>query len=668
MKEYKLKDLTPFKDRQYKIDYEQELNEAQLSAVKLNKGPALVIAGAGSGKTRTLVYRVARLVEDGNVPEGILLLTFTRKSAKEMLRRASQLLDDRCGHVSGGTFHSFSNQILRRYAKFIGFTENFTILDRKDAEDIVGFVRNSMGFYKKEKRFPKKDTVADIISKSINKDMPIKSVIADDYAHFLDNWEDIEKIKSEYAAYKKSKSVMDYDDLMVYLEQLLRENEAIRKKLSGFYRYIMIDEFQDTNKLQAKIAYGLASEHKNLMVVGDDSQSIYAFRGASFKNIMEFPKVFPDAKLIKLEQNYRSTQPILDFTNQIIKYAKEKYEKNLFTVKEGDVKPAYIEAENENWQSKFIVQRVLEIREEGVPLSDMAVLFRSAWQSADIEIELNTHNIPYVKFGGIKFTEAAHIKDVLAYLKVAYNPMDSISWARILMLIEGIGPRYAGEVVSEIVDGGKGSAFLTDEKLKGRKYSDSLGKLQRVLNHVELSKGEKGYDFTEKLRLVVDYYKPLLKEKYDDYHKRLDDLASLEVISARYESLQDFLADLTLEPIDERQFKVTPEDDEDEKLILSTIHSAKGLEWHTVFIIALIDGYLPSSHAIRSQEEIEEERRLLYVASTRAKQNLYLIKPGGGRFSGNYFDPSFQRFSEVSRFLKEGDILENYVEKWVLKD
>ena len=335
MKEYKLKDLTTFKDRQYKIDYEQELNESQLSAVKLTKGPALVIAGAGTGKTRTLVYRVARLVEDGNIPEGILLLTFTRKSAKEMLRRASQLLDDRCGHVSGGTFHSFSNQILRRYAKFIGFTENFTILDRKDAEDIVGFIRNRMGFYKKEKRFPRKDTVADIISKAINKDWTIKSVIADDYAHFLENWEDIENIKSEYSAYKKSKSIMDYDDLMVYLEQLLRENEAIRKKLSSFYRYIMIDEFQDTNKLQAKIAYGLASEHKNLMVVGDDSQSIYAFRGASFKNIMDFPKVFPEAKLIKLEQNYRSTQPILDFTNQIIKYAKEKYEKNLFTVKEG---------------------------------------------------------------------------------------------------------------------------------------------------------------------------------------------------------------------------------------------------------------------------------------------------------------------------------------------
>lgn len=607
-------------------------------------------------------------MEDGNIPESILLLTFTRKSAKEMLRRASQLLDDRCGHVSGGTFHSFSNRVLRRYAKFVGYTENFTILDRKDSEDIVGFIRNDMGFYKKEKRFPRKDTIADIISKAINKDWTIKSVIADEYAHFLENWEDIEKISGRYSAYKKSKSIMDYDDLMVCLEQLLRENEEIRKKLSGFYRYIMIDEFQDTNKLQAKIAYSLAGEHKNLMVVGDDSQSIYSFRGAYFKNIMDFPKVYPEAKIIKLEQNYRSTQPILDFTNKVISYAKEKYDKNLFTVKEGDIKPAYIEAENENWQSKFIVQRVLEVREEGIPLSDMAVLFRSAWQAMDLEVELNTHNIPYVKFGGIKFTEAAHIKDVLAYLKVAYNPLDSISWSRILMLIEGIGPRSAAEAVSEIVDGGRGKDFLTDGKLKGRKYSDSLSKLQNVLNQVELSKGEKGYDFAEKLRCVIDYYKPLLKEKYDDHHKRLDDLESLELIAARYNNLEDFLTDLTLEPIDERQFKVIPEDDEDEKLVLSTIHSAKGLEWHTVFIIALIDGYLPSSHAIRSQEEIEEERRLLYVASTRAKQNLYLIKPGGGRFSGNFFDPSFQRFSEVSRFLKEGDILDNYVEKWVLKD
>jgi DNA helicase-2/ATP-dependent DNA helicase PcrA len=683
MKEYRLKDIKPYKEREYRIDYSEELNESQLQAVELTKGPVLVIAGAGSGKTRTLVYRVARLVEDGITPENILLLTFTRKAAQEMLRRASNLLDERCGHVSGGTFHSFANLVLRRYAKFVGFSENFTILDRKDSEDVIGFIRGKLGFYKSKVRFPKKDTIADIISKAINKDWSIKSVVRDEYPHFLNQWEDIVKINQEYSLYKKAKSIMDYDDLLIYLEMLLRENEEIRGKLSNYYKYIMIDEFQDTNKLQAKIAYQLASQHKNIMVVGDDSQSIYSFRGANFRNIMDFPKVYPDARIVKLEQNYRSTQPILNFTNQVIKYAKEKYEKRLFTQKEGAEKPVYIEAENENWQSKFIVQRVLELREEGVPLDDISVLFRSAWQSMDLEIELNTHNIPFVKYGGIKFTEAAHIKDVVAYLKVAYNPMDSVSWMRILMLIEGIGPHYADEITGEVVEGKKGIEQLISEVYLSKKFGQDLYKLHKVLTDVEASlarsesrrkkegrrnRNSISENFSEKLRMVIDYYKPLLKEKYDDYNKRLDDLVSLEIISQRYKNLEDFLVDLTLEPIDERQFKVTPEDSEDEKLILSTIHSAKGLEWHTVFVISLIDGYLPSSYSIHSTEEIEEERRLLYVASTRAKQNLYLIKPGAGRFSGNYFDPSFQRFSEVSRFLKEGDILENYVEKWVLKD
>ena len=668
MKEYKLKDLKPLKNRNYRINYQDELNPAQLQAAEIISGPVLVIAGAGSGKTRTLVYRVAHLVEDSISPESILLLTFTRKAAKEMLRRASSLLDERCGHVSGGTFHSFANQVLRRYAKYIGFTENFTILDRKDSEDIIGLVRNRMGFFRSKKRFPQKDTISEILSKSINKDITVKNVVAEDYAHFLENWEDIASIGEEYVAYKKSKCIMDYDDLLVYLEQLLGQNEGIREKLSGFYRYIMIDEFQDTNKLQAKIAYHLASGHNNIMVVGDDSQSIYSFRGANFKNIMDFPLQFPGAKIIKLEQNYRSTQPVLDFTNQIIKYAKEKYEKKLFSNKQGDQKPVYIETENENWQSKFIVQRVLELREEGVALNDIAVLFRSAWQSMDLEIELNTHNIPFIKFGGIKFSEAAHIKDVLAYLKVAYNNMDAVSWMRILMLIEGIGPHYAQQITGAIVDSGNGKEFLIDERNYSKKFAKELEKLYKVIEQTELTTGNSKESFAEKLRLVIDYYKPLLKEKYDDYHKRLDDLSSLEMIAARYENLQEFLSDLTLEPVDERQLKVTPEDDEDESLILSTIHSAKGLEWHTVFIISLIDGYLPSSYSIRSNEEIEEERRLLYVAATRAGQNLYLIKPGAGRFSGNYFDPSFQRFSEVCRFLKEGDILENYVEKWILKE
>ena len=666
MKEYRLKDLRPVRSREYKIDYAAELNPSQLEAVEIRNGPALVIAGAGSGKTRTLIYRVARLVEDGATPEQVLLLTFTRKAAGEMLRRASHILDERCGHVSGGTFHSFANQVLRRYAKHVGFTENFTILDRKDAEDVAGFVRNQMGFYKKDKRFPRKDTIADIISKSTNKDSDIKSVIRDDYPHFLEHWEAVEKIRTAYSDYKKSRTIMDYDDLLIYLEKLLSGNEEIRKKLSGYYKYIMVDEFQDTNKLQAKIVYQLACGHRNIMVVGDDSQSIYAFRGANFKNIMDFPKAFPDTRIIKLEQNYRSTQPILDFTNQIIEHAKEKYDKKLFTKKEGGEKPGFIETESENYQSRFIVQRMLELREEGVELNDMAVLYRSAWQSMDLEIELNTHNIPYVIYGGIKFTEAAHIKDVLSFLKIAYNPKDSVSWHRALMLIEGIGPRYAGNIVSRIVEEDIGIGFLSDRSHSQKKYSGSLLGLKEVLEY--MGGPDSGHNFAEKLKKAIDFYTPLLKEKYDDHHKRREDLESLETIAARYKGLDEFLTDLTLEPIEESQFKVTPEDEEDEKVVLSTIHSSKGLEWHTVFVIYLIDGYLPSSYAIHSEEEIEEERRLLYVASTRAKQNLYLLKPQAGKISGNFFDPSSSRFTELSRFLKEDDIIGRYAEKWVLKE
>jgi DNA helicase-2/ATP-dependent DNA helicase PcrA len=312
------------------------------------------------------------------------------------------------------------------------------------------------------------------------------------------------------------------------------------------------------------------------------------------------------------------------------------------------------------------VQRILELREEGVELFDMVVLYRSAWHSLDLEIELNTHNIPYVIYGGIKFNEAAHIKDVLSFLKIAYNPKDSVSWNRALMLIEGIGPRYAENIVSRIVEEDIGIDFLSDGSHSSKKYSSSLNQLKETLEYI--GKPGSGHNFAEKLKVAIDFYTPLLKEKYDDHHKRQEDLASLETIAVRYKGLDDFLTDLTLEPIDESQFKVTPEDEEDEKIVLSTIHSSKGLEWNTVFIIYLIDGYLPSSYAIHSKEEIEEERRLLYVASTRAKQNLYLLKPQAGKISGNFFDPSTSRFTELSRFLKEDNIIGEYAEKWVLKE
>lgn len=694
IREYKLKSYIIKKDIEYKIKYESELNPAQLEAVRTRDGPILVIAGAGTGKTKTLVYRVARLVEEGIKPENILLLTFTRKAAFNMLKRASAILDQRCGKVSGGTFHSFANILLRRYAKLVGFNENFTILDESDSESAIGIIRAKLGYNKTEKRFPLKHTIAGVISKSINKNIPMEFIISSEYPHFIDSLDGIKIIHIEYQKYKKEKMLMDYDDLLLYLEVLLKENNEIRRKISNFYKYIMIDEYQDTNKIQANIAYLLASEHKNIMVVGDDSQSIYSFRGANFKNIMNFPKYYPECRIITLEQNYRSTQPILDLTNALIENAREKYSKKLFTEKEGDIKPVFVETDDPNMQSKFIVQRVLEIREEGIPLDNIAVLFRNAWHSNDLEIELAAANINFNKFGGIKFTEASHIKDIISYLKILYNRMDSISWFRILQLIDGIGEKTAELITSEITENNKGINFLKDlvyeetepgeisrfeykksdlknksgaQPFSGRisyrkKYYKELYKLYVMLD----SLAERNLSPYELIKIVFDYYKPIFENKYDDFNRRLKDIESLLLISQRYKKLSTFLSDMTIEPIKESQSIAEPEDTDDEKLILSTIHSAKGLEWHTVFVIYLIDGFIPGTMSLSNMEDIEEERRLLYVAATRAKQNLYLIKPNNSKQGGNYFKSSYCSFSEVTRFLKENDILEKYAEKWVL--
>lgn len=664
MKKYILKTIEAKIKKPFKIKYETELNESQFKAVEVVEGPILVIAGAGTGKTRTLVYRVARLVEEGIKPKHILLLTFTRKAAQEMLRRASKILDERCGKVSGGTFHSFANIILRKYANLIGFNNNFTILDRGDSEDVINLIRTQLGFHKKESRFPRKQAILNVISKSINKSCSLEDVLKEDYPQFIERLNDIQKIYKKYKRYKKTKSIMDYDDLLVYLKILLEENDKIRTKLSDFYKYIMIDEYQDTNKLQANIAYLLASEHQNIMVVGDDSQSIYSFRGANFRNIMDFPEVFPNTKIITIEQNYRSTQPILNLTNKIIEYAKEKYSKTLFTRKEGSQKPVFLETQTENYQSKFIVQRVLELREEGIPLDDIVVLFRAGWHSNDLEIELASHNIPFVKYGGFKFIETAHVKDVIAHLRIAFNPLDSVSWHRILLLIEGIGPKTANNITPEIVDNKRRLRFLKENRFSNKKYHKDLNRLFSTIKKIQSKK----IPLAEQIRILLEYYRPLLENKYDDFNKRLNDLDSLVRIAERYNNLEQFLVDITLEPLETTQVDTVVTDKEEEKLILSTIHSAKGLEWHTVFIIFVVDGYLPSSYSLDSEEEIEEERRLLYVATTRAKENLYLIKPEIEYTGRNYFEQSYSGFSKASRFLNEGDILEKYVEKWTLVD
>lgn len=633
-----------------KINYHQELNPAQLKAVESIHGPHLVIAGAGSGKTRVLVHRVAYLVEQGIKPEHILLLTFTRRASEEMLRRACILLDERCKSVSGGTFHSFANMILRKYAKLLELSNNFTILDTADAQDAINLVRTQLGFHKSEKRFPRKRTILEAISKSVNKSEDIADVLYDEYPQFMELTEEIKKIRTEYNKYKRQKSLLDYDDLLVYLKNLLTTHEDVRASLCAKYKYIMVDEYQDTNKLQAHIACLLAADHANIMVVGDDAQSIYSFRGANFKNIIDFPKIFKGTKIITLEENYRSTQPILNLTNAVIAQAKEKFEKNLYTKKKEGNTPVFIDCADENSQSTFIADKILELREEGVALKDIAVLFRSSWHSNDLEIELAARNIPFVKYGGLKFVEAAHIKDLMSYLRIAYNTADQVSWLRAFLLIPKIGPKTAGKIIQEIMDKGKPQDLL-------QKYPE-LKKLFEILKHVDCQTDSPA----RIIEKFLDYYQPLLKIKYDDFNKRLNDLDSLIRIADRYKTVEQFLVDMALEPPERMLVEAGKKDKSDAPLVLSTIHSAKGLEWNTVFLIYVAEGHLPSYLSLESEDEIEEERRLFYVAATRAKRSLFLLKPHIDRSPRSFMDGGGSVFTQVSRFLEQGGLLQKFVD------
>jgi DNA helicase-2/ATP-dependent DNA helicase PcrA len=604
------------------IDYRKELNDAQFEAATAKDGPVLVIAGAGTGKTRTLVYRVARLIDIGIDPRTILLLTFTRRAAEEMLRRASLLMDNRCDKVAGGTFHSFANTVLRHYGRKIDLMPSFTIMDRPDSEDVVQLLRAELGLNSKEKRFPRKQTVAEIYSMALNKQWTIPDLIERDYPHLYEFLEDLLRLYERYVDYKKTRSLMDYDDLLIKLKELLSADEEVRRRLSETYRYIMVDEYQDTNRLQADIVRLLAATHDNVMVVGDDAQSIYSFRGANFRNIMDFPKDFPGARLISLEKNYRSTQPILNLTNEIISRATEKYEKRLFTSKEEGDTPLLIQAESEQMQSRFICQKVLELREEGVPLWDMAVLFRSSFHSFDLEIELTRHNIPFVKRGGFQFMETAHIKDVLAHLRILANPQDAISWGRVLSLLEGVGSQSSQKIIQWLLDGSNPRERLRSFDAKG-KVAHGLRTLAQVLE--VCSEAQRP---SENTQYLMQYYAPILKRNHpEDYPKRLRDLEHFQGMTERYRSLERLLTDMALEPPTDSVDDALAVDPDEGPLVLSTIHSAKGLEWHSVFIIWALEGRFPSYYNINTAEELEEERRLLYVAATRAKENLFISYP-----------------------------------------
>jgi DNA helicase-2/ATP-dependent DNA helicase PcrA len=639
------------------LDYAQALNPQQLAAVTAAEGPALVIAGAGSGKTRTLVYRVAYLIDSGVNPGSILLLTFTRKSAQEMLKRVGLLIGGQSDRVWGGTFHSVANLLLRRHGRPIGVEPGFTILDRGDAEDLINLLRAQLGLHDKDKRFPRKATIAEVFSKSLNTMKSLDEIVLEEFSHFAEHLEALEKLRHAYVTAKQQRQLLDYDDLLVRLRELLIQEPTVRDTISRTYRHVLVDEYQDTNRLQADLVRLLASTHHNVMVVGDDSQSIYAFRGATFRNIMEFPALFPGTTLYKLEENYRSTQPILNLANEIIGAAAEKYTKRLFTRKLDGPPPVLAQAPAEHIQSKFIAQKILELREEGVPLDEIAVLFRSSFHSFDLEIELSRRDLPFVKRGGFKFIETAHVKDLLAHLRVIENPLDAVSWNRLLLLIEGVGPKKARELMASLFRD-QATDRLSIEALRaisgrsGRGLNDLVQMLEKVGRDAALTPAEQ-------VNRVYEYYLPILKEHYDDYPKRMRDLEHLYTMAERYHNLEGFLSDLALEPPDESVADVVGPDRDDERLVLSTIHSAKGLEWQCVFVIWVVDGRFPSVYSFLTEEELEEERRLFYVAVTRAKQYLYLTYPI------NVFDKSTGSIlSKPSRFLD--DVPANLLETWSL--
>lgn len=654
---HSLKPQKQIDESRFLINYQQDLNPSQYEAVAAVDGAYLIIAGAGTGKTRTLVYRVARLIESGYDPSSILLLTFTRKAANEMMKRASLLLDDRCSKIRGGTFHSFANITLRKYAKAIGLSPSFTILDQGDSADIINLIRSQDGFIDNKKRFPKKDTINKIFSLSVNTNKNVQEIIGEDYPHFMPLTDKILEIQKVFSSYKRNNNLLDYDDLLIYLRDFLFSNSPAAKALLSTIKFIMVDEYQDTNYLQSDIVKGLAQYNGNVMVVGDDAQSIYSFRGANFKNIMDFPNLFQNVEIIKIEENYRSVQPVLDFANHIYDGATEKYTKVLYTSKKQGALPSIIAASNSNMQSKFIVEKILELREEGITLNDISVLFRSSFFSFDLEIELAKANIPFQKFGGMKFVETAHVKDILAFLRIASNPKDIISWFRVLLLHEGIGPKTAQQILDELATSRisiESAPRKNEKNIIQKKNLTDLFILLYKIHKIEMPP-------SEKVQMVYDYYQPLFKVKYDDFNKRKKDLEIFMNISENYRSLNSLLADMAIEPMIESMIDMEATDKEDEFITLSTIHSAKGLEWHSVFIIHALDGYFPSSRSAENINTLEEERRLMYVASTRAKQNLFVTYPM------NIYDrEAGTTLSKPSRFIS--DISPDKAEGWIVED
>jgi len=631
-------------------DFAAELNPEQAAAAVHGDGPLLVIAGAGTGKTRTLVYRVAHLIDRGVPAERILLLTFTRRAAQEMLSRAERLVGGNSKRVHGGTFHGTAHRLLRKYGELAGLAKDFTIMDQGDSADLLQLSRAQLGYAAKSKRFPKKETLQYVYSRHLNTGIPVHDIVTEEYSQFADYVEDFARIYADYTLRKQDRNLVDYDDLLLFWALMLEASPELGGRIAGLYDHILVDEYQDTNVLQARILRGMCRTHANITVVGDDAQSIYSFRGANFRNILDFPKQFEGATIVTLEQNYRSTSPILSVTNTLISRAAERFTKNLWTKRTGGEQPWLVVARDEPQQTQFVVDRILELHEEGTPLRQIAVLFRAGYMSAELEIELTNRKIPFEKWGGLKFLEAAHVKDVLAFLRILENPRDEVSWYRLLLLLPGIGDATARAAIDSMASAAWESAAFGRYSPPPRAraaHAALVSLLDGLRNGVTADEAQVAAEIA-RVRMMYD---DVLRERYDRVEPRLADLDQLQTIAAGYPDRATFLSALALEPPEATQDLSSGSREEDDCLVLSTAHSAKGKEWDAVFLIWAVDGWFPSARCLNSEEETEEERRLMYVALTRARNHLSVTYPLNAYSSRR---GSSYSLDQLSRFIDRG--------------
>jgi DNA helicase-2/ATP-dependent DNA helicase PcrA len=625
MKKYTLhRDTAP---RKSLLDYEHDLNEEQLKVVTAADGPILVIAGAGSGKTRVVTYRVAHLLERGISPQSILLLTFTNKAAREMLHRIEHLIKMDTRYIWGGTFHHIGNLILRQNARKVGYQQNFVILDNEDAKDMIELVTKEAKVDTKERRFPKGQVLKEVFSYAVNTLADLEETVDFKYPYFTDILDEINLIQRGYTEKKRASNAMDFDDLLYYWHRILGEDETLRKHYATLFSHILVDEYQDTNKIQAEIVDFMGLINRNVTVVGDDAQSVYSFRGANFQNILEFPKRYPEARVFRLETNYRSTPEILDLANHSISHNTRQFEKNLKAVKVSGVIPVVTSLRDVVQQAEFVAQRILELRDEGVRLNEIAVLYRAHYHSMELQMELTRRDIPFEIRSGLRFFEQAHIKDVVAYLRVMVNPVDEISWKRILKMLPRVGKKTADHIYEYIKTSPDPVALFVTKEI-GRQFKslspDNVERLSRLFGELE---GLQKYEALSDMLSVIlkNGYMEYLKFTYPNHENRLEDINQLMNFATQYDSLVNFLSELSLMSGISGE-EVVEGGQEDEKVVLSTIHQAKGLEWKAVFLIWCAEGRFPNPKAVE-EGETEEERRLFYVAATRAMDQLYLCYP-----------------------------------------